>query len=368
MSGEPTIVQVVPGLGLSLDGVADYATELGLALARLTGIRSFFLCAKSQFAAEGFVAGTRYATVRSRSAAGLLETLRGFEQEPEARQVVLLHYVNYGYAERGCPYWLIRGIQEWRRSAPRARLVTMFHELYASGPPWRSSYWLSPVQRHLARELYSISDYSVTNRELSRQWLVGNRKPTETGVTVMPVFSTLGEPAKMTGWGQRSRRLVVAGRSGEPQRAYGRFQQRLIQACRELGIDEIVDIGARFSPVPVQVGGIRVTALGHLAQPEASTILAGARAGFLDYPSDYLGKSTVFAAYAAHGLVPVVSWRRGEEEAGLKEGANYWISDSATPAPGDFESIARRAHAWYTDHRLEVQARVYARLLSGDSV
>jgi hypothetical protein len=161
--------------------------------------------------------------------------------------------------------------------------------------------------------------------------------------------------------------MVVAGRSGSSDRAYGRCRNQVEQACRALGIEEIVDIGARTDPVPSHVGNIRVTAMGHLVPEHASEVLANARAGFVDYPSDYLGKSTVFAAYAAHGLVPVVSWRRGEDESGLAEGVNYWVPSAGAAAERDFERIAQASARWYADHGLALQARAYADLLQGGS-
>ena len=132
-----------------------------------------------------------------------------------------------------------------------------------------------------------------------------------------------------------------------------------------MGIEEIVDIGARTGPVPSQVGDIRVTAMGHLVPRDASEVLRNARAGFIDYPSDYLGKSTVFAAYAAHGLVPVVSWRRGEDEPGLAEGVNYWVPSAGAAAERDFEQIAQASARWYAGHGLVLQTRTYADLLLG---
>ena len=366
MNGDPAVVQIVPRLGSPLDGVADYATALATALHAAHGIPPVFLCGDPRVLEGGLDAGIRALSVDTRSADGFCRALRNLaERTSGARPVLLLHFVNYGYADRGCPFWLVEGLKAWKRVDPRSRLVTMFHELYASGPPWRSSFWLSPVQRHLSRELFRLSDACVTNREQSRNWLSAGRRQSQSGVTVMPVFSSIGESSGLEDWSRRSRRLVVAGRSGALHRAYGACRSQLIAACRALDIDEIVDAGARSDPVPLQVEGVPVRALGHLPPAELRGVLASARAGFVDYPSDYLGKSTVFAAYAAHGLLPVVSWRRGEDEAGLKEGVNYWVPAPGAPAPRDPESIATQARTWYADHRLEIQVREYASLLRG---
>ena len=48
----------------------------------------------------------------------------------------------------------------------------MFHEFHAMGPPWRSSFWLSPLQRRLATSLTRLSDGLVTSLELHRRILL----------------------------------------------------------------------------------------------------------------------------------------------------------------------------------------------------
>jgi len=243
--------------------------------------------------------------------------------------------------------------------------VTIFHELYAMGPPWRSSFWLSPLQRYLALSLRDISDEVVTNRNLSRRWLVQGRPDMTNRMSVMPVFSTLGESTRIVPWAERAPQMVVGGRTGNAGRAYERCRDQLIDACRALEIVEIIDFGARQRLVPKRLGGVRISALGHLTPAEARAVVGNARAGFIDYPSDFLGKSTVFAAYAAHGLVPVVSHRRGEEEIGLKLGINYWVPLTGAPLPGSFEAIAANALTWYSGHSLGVQARTFGKLLHG---
>jgi hypothetical protein len=342
------VIHVVPRIGARLDGVGDYAFHLAGAMGRLDGIACTFVDASAL--ADRSIDFLEAALHAARSSACA------------ARATALVHYVNYGYSPRGCPFWLVDGLERWKSgSASDTRLLSMFHEVYAFGPPWRSSFWLSPLQRHLARRLARASDVTVTNRRASGRWLGRRGLPPP---VVMPVFSTLGEPHVAPSWAQRLPRMVVAGRSGERGRAYDRWSARLVQACRALGIEEIVDIGQRAQPPPAALDGIAITALGHVEPAQASAVMARARAGFLDYPSDFLAKSTVFAAYAAHGLVPVVSWPRGAEESGLANGGNYWVPGHST-APPDFEAIARRAREWYSGHALDVQARRFAQLASG---
>ena len=65
---------------------------------------------------------------------------------------VILHYVNYGYQPRGVPFHL-RDFARRLRGKLRGRWLTAFHELYAFGPPWRSAFWLRPLQVKIARDL-----------------------------------------------------------------------------------------------------------------------------------------------------------------------------------------------------------------------
>ncbi len=58
------------------------------------------------------------------------------------------------------------------------------------------------------------------------------------------------------------------------------------------------------------VGGIPVRRHGVLPAAEVSRLLLGSLAGFVAYPAYFLPKSTIFAAYCAHGVLPVQAWRR----------------------------------------------------------
>jgi hypothetical protein len=354
------VAQVVPGLASPVDGVADYARTLGAALDASASASTSFLCADPDDSLGNGPWRERSIKVTGRSPAELVAALERLDAH-----CALVHYAGYGYSARGCPLWLVSGLERWKQARRGARLVTMFHELYAFGPPWRSSFWLSPVQRALARRLWKITDGAVTNvgryARVLRRW----RPDAERGLSLMPVFSNVGEPGTLAKWSSRRAQLVVFARPDAAERVYGPYRESLLQACGALEIREIIDIGMRTAPVPSRIGAMEVTATGRLPAAEVSAILGRARAGFLHYPSDHLGKSGVFAAYAAHGLVPVTSWRRAEEEPGLADGVSYWAVSRAAAACPAFESIAQRAAAWYAGHRLEVQVREFTAQLRG---
>ncbi len=315
-------------------------------------------------------AGMRAVAVTSRTTEGLTSGLAScIERASTETPPVFLHYVCYGYAQRGCPVWLVEGLERWKNTHPQSRLITMFHELYAFGPPWRSSFWLSPLQRRLARKVWDLSDGAITSSPVFAARLDAWRRRGSTPLLQIPVFSNVAEPAQISAWSVREPKMVVFGRAGIESRVYGLRSQLLAQVCHELAISEIVDIGPRTDTVPEHVDGIKVTALGHLSTERVSTILASARAGFLDYASHVLEKSGVFAAYAAHGVLPVVTKYIEYTPSDLMEGVHYWAPgrrDRPTSLKPDFVQIGLRLHAWYEDHALSRQAAKLAPLLRGD--
>ncbi len=281
---------------------------------------------------------------------------RRLERELAGEETILLHYANYGYARRGCPAGLVAGLERWRAARAGGRLVTVFHEVYASGPPWRSSFWLNPWQRRLAARLAALSDRVLTPLGLYAG-LLGRLAP-GVRVAVLPVFSTVGEPAEMPEAGGRPPALAVFGGAGVRGRAYGEWRPSLAAACRELGIEEILDVGPDAG-APGSLDGLPVRRLGVLPEAAAGAALLAARAGFLAYPPRFLAKSTIFAAYCAHGLLPVCAWKREE---GGGEAPPFWRPSDA----GEPRGVAAAALAWYRGHSLARQAEIYRGLLAGD--
>jgi len=337
------LVQIVPHLPPPCEGVGAYAEVLARALAARFGVETRFVVGDPGW--SGGVNGAR--PVRGRTAADLIAALA------EPADAVLLHYANYGYQRRGCPVWLAAGL-----TRGRWRIVTLFHEVWATGPPWRSSFWLLPVQRRLAAHLARRSAALVTSLELYgdmlRPWAGRD------GVEVLPVFSTVGEPDEVPAWEERARRIVVFGGRGVRGRAYGRFLPALTEAAKTLRVAEVWDVGPPI-PGPAEIGGVPVRGLGVLPAAEVSDILRGSAAGFLAYPPAFLPKSTVFAAYCSHGALPVCAWEHHPGNGPLTAGRHYWSG------AGDPQSVAETARDWYAGHRLARQAERFQALLSGDT-
>jgi hypothetical protein len=274
--------------------------------------------------------------------------------------IVLLHYVGYGYQQRGCPTWLVKGLESWKKRDGNRRLVVMFHELYALGPPWRSSFWTSWIQRRLVTSLARIGDHCITNRNESMRELIRLAGCAKQKLSVLPVFSNVGEPKFLPGLAARKPRMVVFGSAAWRRQAYYEHRRNLEAACQKLGIEEIVDIGVPVDHIPELT--VPCVSKGILPAHALSYELLNASAGFFTYPAAYLGKSTIFAAYAAHGLAPVTyADNLSLNQDGLVPDEHFIsVALSKGNESKNVERVARAANRWYAEHTVSEHALRYS--------
>jgi hypothetical protein len=304
--------------------------------------------------------------LRTQSAGELFRLLA----HPAMPSTVLLQYVGYGYQNRGCPLWLMCGISKWLRQrfasnrplSGYRHLITMFHELYAFGPPWRSSFWASPIQKWIAKSLAEISAHCFTNLTVNARTLLRLTSRCDDNFTVLPVFSNVGEPEHFPSWDERPPRMIVFGSAGWRRKAYRECLPDLEKACRSMSLNEIIDIGAE---VNVQQSATRICKRGILSAAETSREMLSARAGFFAYPINCLGKSGIFAAYAAHGLAPVTfEGNKLQNGDGLVLGTHFVSAANASQGSAScLEAIGKRAREWYVKHSIEAHANAYERYL-----
>jgi hypothetical protein len=361
----PTVqlTTIVPKLPPAVDGLGDYGWNLARQLRQDFGIETQFLVGNPDWVKPDS-SDFDIEVVPQKSAVALLGRL---PQAPDAK--VLLHYVGYGYAKRGCPTWLIKGLQTWRRQAgTQRRLVSMIHEIYTMDAPiWSSAFWNSGYQRYLSARLVDVSDACLTSgKEFAhRIWSLNQGRHPH--IPTLPVFSNIGEPLKFRPLRERKRQLVVFGGSGPRTRVYTRSLQELVKACQLLNIQNILDIGPPLTFTP-RVEGCQVKALGILPSQEISQTLLESYAGFLDYPLYCIEKSTILAAYCAHQVLPIGGSYSDPPLCGIEAGQHYWqVGDDPAPmSETRAQEIAKLAHTWYQGHNLAAQARLFAQMLRGD--
>jgi hypothetical protein len=363
------LIQIVPRLPPAIDGVGDYAFLLAKQLRAAHDMHTQFVVCNPDWGKSGI--GNRESEIeldgfpvhqlKEQRTAELLRVLsrRGMPA------IVLLQYVGYGYEKRGCPVWLVSALRAWktRTQKPAAKLVTMFHEISASGPVWSSAFWISPLQRWIAQSLARLSSHCFTNLNLHGRALKQFTGRYESDITVLPVFSNVGEPELLPDWNKRQPRMIVFGSASQRRKVYLEHKSDLEKACQAMGLDEMVDIGAA---VEIPQLSVRVFPRSILSSTEASREMLTARAGFFAYPANCLGKSGIFAAYAAHGLVPVTfDKNRIKNRDGLVFGKHFVsVNTLQMVEAGRFESGGKCARQWYDAHSLPRQAGVFAEKLA----
>lgn len=271
---------------------------------------------------------------------------------------VVLHYSGYGYGDRGLCFWLLRELKDLRkRRGDSLRLVIVFHELFATGAPWQSAFWLSKPQAFIARRLAGLADAIWTNTELHAAWL-RDAVSRGTPVHARPVFSNVGEPEAVPDLNARSPVAVVFGSAATRQRAFDALQENPLD-LRELGVEELVEAGgggpSRHGP-----NSLPCRHMGRLDIEALRSLLHGSRFGLLDYPAHYLAKSGVFAAYAAHGCAVLNTRAPAPDSDGLVAGEHYLPLALVGGADLSLEAHQRRAHRlhrWYQAHRVANQSR-----------
>ena len=355
-----SILQIVPTLPPETGGVADYALALARALADSHHVASSFLVGKPSWQASSYSDGFPATQVSARTAQEL--ALRIEDTRPSA---VLLHLSGYGYDPNGCPAWLADGLSLWKEKSG-GRLVTMVHETYAFGPPWKKAFWLSPRQRSIVSRIASLSDVVFTNTHRYRLQLEHFDPRKKGQVPVLPVFSNVGEILTAPPLAQRPRRMIVFGGALTRERAYGAGRKELLAACDALGLKEIVDVGPALPRLP-RLEGRTINAIG-ICPPEAvSALMRDSVAGYVNYFPGYEAKSSVFAAYCAHAMLPVTSDAHGSERDGLLPGVQYWCGSGRDLSLAGAQLIADASFSWYGSHNLATHAKSFAAILRASS-
>ena len=354
------ICQIVPRLPGSLDGVGDAALNLARTLLAKHGLTTIFIVASE----------THATSIDDFQVISGLPSGASLDELARRTRHVILHYVNYGYQPRGIPFRLRRFAREFRGRID-GRWLTTFHELYASGPPWKSEFWLRPLQVKIARDIIEISDRCVVSNDVIANEI--HRIDTSKSVCIVPIMSNFGEP-ELTELTARSpnqwticggtnlilRSLRSSGlRRGQIPRANapqslevigGHNDPRIATAIREL-LDDFPELLCRHHP--------NVTA------EDASALLRTCSFAWFDYfgsgkiwPGMIL-KSSSFAACCAHGVVPVLS----HEEPPVGVGADflpgpYFITTDSVhlPSTNEVVTVGDQFYSWYQKHASSEQA------------
>jgi hypothetical protein len=330
---DPTLCHIVPSVPPEFNGLGDYCFQLWkhwpeprpgwqiLSRRIPVGARERWPEAKIQ--------------VFELSKDGLLAELKD-----TGADTVVLHYVGYSYAKRGAPMWLPAALAKWKE-VPGRRLVVMFHELYATSPPWRSPFWLCLSQIHVVRKLAKVSDRWITSCPRYMKFFRSFASPDYRKGTMIPIGATI-DPVREPDWDRQwplnmgaKLRVVNFGMPLTRLRTL-RFHRSFLKLLCDRGLLDSLLLTGRSetsgeildetTEILAEIGCSNLVGRSFdLETEELSALLLTQHVGLIHNPWSALTKSTVYAAYCAHGLLTLIP-----PEPGTQPGP-YVINDDSHP-------------------------------------
>lgn len=358
---EAPILQVVPHLPATNDGVGDYALTL----------------ARRLRASHGFVTTFLVSDATNRSEIDEFQVVPFETQSPEAAAEncsgAILHYVNYGYEKRGVPSALRDFVRELRPHLS-GRLVTMFHELYASGSPWQSAFWLRRWQVRIARDLMRLSDTCIASNDVIAREI--RNAVADKPLRVVPIMSNFGEPQIDSAAPRDSHLWAICGGTALIERSLrtlASIHRRIPRWCAPervelIGGRDTDEVRKQTERIPLEFQHYP-----EISANAASQLLRRCAFGWLDYYGTgkvwpgMIFKSGSFAACCAHAVVPVLA----HDEPPLHMHGDFmpgpfFVTESTARFPAESHVMQTREqiYRWYQVHASSgVTARVYAEAL-----
>jgi len=261
---------------------------------------------------------------------------------------VYLQLSGYGFSRYGAPRWLYNCLKEQRNSIKQ--LGIYFHEIYAFGPPWRTSFWVSPFQQYLANRFVQLSDFWLTSRLESAEWLQRFCAARPHGV--LPVFSTIGESESILL--EKKRKIIIFGNPLLRLASYHAAGDELFKWAKKNSL-EVHDIGSPFfdSTISKRLLEFGVFQHGRISSQQVRQQMSEAMFGLITYPNGWLAKSSVFAAYCAHGICPVLLSERQFDTDGLTSNNHYLPGIPKEMNMEHIHSVRYAALDWYRQHDIE---------------
>jgi len=343
-----TILQIVPKVPGGLDGVGDYALTIARKL-------------RDEFGCNTIFATFRAVTPEKTDGFEVIQLDNLLTGPRGTYDRVLLLYVNYGFQKRGVPFRLL-SILRSLRNQPHGRLVTIFHELYASGPPWTSAFWLRPIQMDLGRQVGRLSDACIVSSDNFRRELRRNVPHAE--IALHPIPSGLGEPPLSADQIARRdpHRWAIFGGTDLAERSLRSFRKIMPRIPDSIAPRALFVLGGEENSATRSLladFAIETDYRPRIAAADASEILETCSFAFLDYfhrPDIETGiilKSSAFASACAHAVITVLPHRGSAIVIdGDRFPGPFFVEPARAEVPGAEAraNIASDIYNWYQRH------------------
>lgn len=329
------IIQISPTFPPNIGGVGHYADLLGRYLVT-KGIKSEFFI--SDFSGHD----TSSQKLFGKESSNLLTLL-----EKKNSKEIILHYSPYGYANRGLCLDLIKIIKKWKERRKDRRLITIFHEIYATGPIYRTSFWTCLPQKYLAKTLFNLTDLVIATT-IKNQLFLSSIKPKKK-VSLSNVFSNIGEKKNNKNINKRRKIGIIFG--GEAQKKL-LYQDMLLQRKKylntliKLSINKILDIGPKTKGLK-KIGKIPIQSIGIKSRRYISSLLSNSKAGLVFYPISQMTKSGIVASYSSHGLLIINFCKEGILKTNEFISGVHFLSDVVSKKNFNIEKIAKKSRSVY---------------------
>jgi len=279
---------------------------------------------------------------------------------PSCSQAMILHYSGYGYAKRGAPFWLLSTVRHFRHQYPDTPWLSMFHEVAASGPVTTSAFWLQPFQRHIARHLLKLSTAAFTNCSVNADLLHQLAPGEKHKLSILPVFSNFGELSSPPSVADRLPHLVLftSNLAGRPPSQ--EFWDMLSTAISRYAVTQLTVIGRPLENPPQL--SVPLVQTGFLDATDVSALLANARFGYAFHGPLLLGKSGIFAAFASHGVIPIIPVDC-EVLPDHLESSLHFLRYKDTSTDSQLKAIQANLLKWYQPHCIHETAARYTNAL-----
>ena len=325
-----------PAFPSAINGLGDYSNMLGLEIKRQLPATEIYYLGLPQIEQVNLV---NYFTIKTNDNS-LCKSI-----SENLIDVLFINYSNYGYQKKGIPVWLIKQVALLQKKG--IKIITFFHEVYASGKVWQSVFWLHQLQKKLFRSLYHLSDAAFCSNQRVLTIIQSETEDKGEKAKNIGLFSNITEPDILIPWVERKRVAVVFGSYGRRKLVYDKILA-INSFCKQNNIDSIIDIGCGEFNTQWQQIQVPVTPKGLLSNTEIATILRNVQFGFIDYATSLLGKSGIFAAYAAYGIVPI-NFSEDREQAmdGLIV-SKYFFKPNGSITIFNCDAI----YKWYQSHNI----------------
>jgi len=258
----------------------------------------------------------------------------------------------------------VAGLARWRKRAGDRRLAVFFHELWSSGPPWSSVFYVGGLQALAARRLRRLADVSLTSAPRMQRMLdgIGSNR---THLIPVPSNIAAGAVASRAPWAaDAALRLMIFGQAGTRMHAVRSHEALLRELERRGRLGRVAVVGkgaqadgpeARALAVFLPAGRIEVR--GEMPEADVAAEFAAAQACLSFYPASLVTKSGTAMAALAHGCPLVL--KEGRDADPLVPGEHFLACDGSAPAVerflqdgerGQAARVSVHGRAWYLAH------------------